>query len=398
MPVKQPQPNEDIINTPSEGRERPKGKLLYQNSPRDLGMISKPQKDAQPLPENSFGRFEFLDWAGIDQIVHVHSEGVNAQHREFKDLTGTLTLLNHERKIGKYFRKIDKSLYAMGTDGNIIVSHITGNSLGVVKHASVRMTLPLPGYGSLAWTLASWQTIVEDVRRLRQEQDNYVPVICLPYQIQIPDGDWTQQLVELFEKYFRAMVKEDAFISVGGFFNDGTLDKTGQPRYPAAFARKDEFKENMIVAGTVNFQGELVKNSQNSLIQVAAPGQEEGKGNNGIRCPKPPRTRNKFYANIDSSVYIYVEGGAARSSPAYIAGLAAYYLSFDAKLRGPGGGALVAGRIREKAQLHKKCDVCKPVVYNDAGAQAGYDDPMLYEPSRTILNLKARKRSWLYDL
>lgn len=331
----------------------------------DLNMVSRP-KDATQLDDI----FYFKDYAGIDQTIHTMDDGLNFFHEEFTSYhsqRGKIGHLFQRSKFGLYFgtfprpdinRKEKKPNH-----GTMCASRAVGLQLGIGKNANLKLVPGIFDHPTYTWTLASFQTIVDDMKKIKDEKakthEVSIPVAYFSYAFSYgkPNGMHHSYLVDIARKFFRAMVELDAFIAVSaGNFDPAKEDGT-RPEvdlWPALFADEKEFEANMLVVGSANISGKLATYSKGGpLVKVLAP----------IDLGLSGSPEESLCADSRNTGEYILDKGTSLAAP-MVAGMAAYYLSILPELRVPGGGRLVRKHILDTA--YKRCQDadCLPVLYN----------------------------------
>lgn len=359
----------------------PSGKIIKQRSAfgiplTDINMVSQPRDIKNPTKLDAFC---YQDFAGIDQTIYTADSALYLDHYDFVAGTnqrGEIGYLYLRSKFGQYFGRIRKpDQYATNAfHGTATASRAVGEQVGVSKNSNLKL-VPIIS-PSFAWQFVVWETMVDDMKKMRNKKEAngevFIPVVYISYEVwtyatdpqpivdqdQANNQDLTTKLVNMARKYFLAMVELDAFIAVaaGNNFDPATY-KGHRPKVISAialFAEEEEFRHNMLVVGAANYTGEPTSYSRGGdLVKILAPMVMPGGDQGGL------------VAASSSDTSWAAAQGTSFAVP-MVAAAATYFLSIFPELRVRGGGRLVAKRVLDTAYPRCDHDGCLPVLYNGA--------------------------------
>ncbi|KAJ5594335.1 Subtilisin-like protease 2 [Penicillium hispanicum] len=276
----------------------------------------------------------YLSDAGSGAMIYVHDSGLNKDHEELTGLLsegvtrGLITTL--QPKTTEFGTKIPTVDGDPDGHGTCVADKAIGVLLGIAKSADLTM-VPQAGVHNDDFMLAELQAIVDDIKSKKQTNPNFFAVVNLSYGLGQSVLDDSDLLDEYRQKYLD-MVKEGALLVVASGNYAETKGREDVDDYPGLFAGEDEFKNNMIVVGSVNIFGIVARSSQGGpLVSIWAPGLVQDP--EGLACA----------SNTDN--HGYGERSGTSFAAAQVSGLAAYLYSIDPSLR---ASANVAKAIKDK--------------------------------------------------
>ncbi|KAJ5091344.1 hypothetical protein NUU61_006214 [Penicillium alfredii] len=346
---------------------RPTGKIISQPGMlpfplAELSMMSQRSKITDPTHLNPF---RHKDYEGISQNIYTADFPLNVNHPEFGHRYSSPKIgmaFQQSRNIyGSYFgnmRKPGRDWERGKNHGNCAVSKAVGLRTGIAQKSNLKLVPTLDGGRTITWALASWETMIREMRRdknnLKKQGKVFVPVVFFNNGF----SQYGAVVIALVRKYIRAMVRLNAFIAIAaGNFNPASRGGKSRPvvdHWPALFAAEKEFEANMLIVGSTKLSGELSDFSMGGpLVKISAPGETFNRRKDhvlGVWC-----------ADGEDNEFV-VTAGTSFTAPV-VAAMAAYYLSIHPHLRDSKfGGQLVAEHLLKTAITH--CVNCPLVVYN----------------------------------